>query len=76
MYAIMLRQLNLFTLPAAISIASFDATFFVLANLYGLTGRDIALGVIAAGAGGLSVLIGVLWQSSKNVATSQLSTAL
>jgi len=44
--------------------------------LYGLTGRDIALGVIAAGAGGLSVLIGVLWQSSKNVATSQLSTAL
>jgi hypothetical protein len=53
MYAIMLRQLNLFTLAAAISIASFDATFFVLANLYGLTGRDIALGVIAAGAGGL-----------------------
>jgi len=76
MYAIMLRQLNLLTLPGAISIASFDATFFVLANLYGLTGRDIALGVIAAGAGGLSVLIGVLWQSSKNVATSQLSTAL
>ena len=53
MYAIMLRQLNLLTLPGAISIASFDATFFVLANLYGLTGRDIALGVIAAGAGGL-----------------------
>ena len=74
MYAIMLRQLNLFTLAAAISIASFDATFFVLANLYGLTGRDIALGVIAAGAGGLSVLIGVLWQSARNVA--QHSTAL
>jgi hypothetical protein len=74
MYAIMLRQLNLLTLPTAISIASFDATFFVLANLYGLTGRDIALGVIAAGAGGLSVLIGVLWQSARNVA--QHSTAL
>jgi len=74
MYAIMLRQLNLLTLPTAVSIASFDATFFVLANLYGLTGRDIALGVIAAGAGGLSVLIGVLWQSARNVA--QHSTAL
>ena len=57
MYAIMLRQLNLLTLPTAVSIASFDATFFVLANLYGLTGRDIALGVIAGGAGGLSVLM-------------------
>jgi hypothetical protein len=76
MYAIMLRQLNLLTLPTAVSIASFDATFFVLANLYGLTGRDIALGVIAGGAGGLSVLVAVLWQSSKNVAASQLSTAL
>jgi len=74
MYAIMLRQLNLLTLPTAVSIASFDATFFVLANLYGLTGRDIALGVIAGGAGGLSVLIGVLWQSARNVA--QHSTAL
>ena len=76
MYAIMFRQLNLITLPTAVSIASFDATFFVLANLYGLTGRDIALGVIAGGAGGLSVLVAVLWQSSKNVAASQLSTAL
>ena len=76
MYAIMLRQLNLLTLPTAVSIASFDATFFVLANLYGLTERDIALGVIAGGAGGLSVLVAVLWQSSKNVAASQLSTAL
>jgi hypothetical protein len=76
MYAIMLRQLNLLTLPTAISIASFDATFFVLANFYDLTGRDIALGVIAGGAGGLSVLVAVLWQSLKNVANSQLSTAL
>jgi len=76
MYAIMLRQFDLLTLPTAISIASFDATFFVLANIYGMTGRDIALGVIAGGAGGLSVLVAVLWQSARNVATSQHSTAI
>ena len=76
MYAIMLRQLNLLTLPTAVSIASFDATFFVLANFYGLTGRDIALGVIAGGAGGFSVLVAVLWRSARIVATSQYSTAL
>ena len=41
-----------------------------------MTGRDIALGIIAAGAGGLSVLAAVLWQSARNVAASQPSTAI
>ena len=72
----MLRQLNLLTIPTAISIACFDASFLVLAQFFGFTGRDIALGIIAAGAGGLSVLVAVLWQSAKNVATSQHSIAL
>ena len=74
--AIMLRQLNLLTIPTAVSIACFGATFLVLAEFFGLTGRDIALGIIAAGAGGLSVLVAVLWQSARNVATSQPSIAL
>ena len=65
----MLRQLNLLTIPAAISIACFDATFLVLADFFGLAGRDIALGIIAGGAGGLSVLVALLWQSSRSAAT-------
>ncbi len=73
MYANMLRQLNVLTIPTAISIACFDASFLVLAPFFGWTGRDIALGIISAGAGGLSVLVAVLWQSAGNVA--QHSTA-
>jgi hypothetical protein len=71
-----LRQLNLLTIPTAVSIACFDATFLVLAEFFGLTGRDIALGIIAGGAGGFTVLVAVLWQAARNVATSQHSIAL
>jgi hypothetical protein len=66
--ATMLRQLNRLTLPTAISIASFDATFFVIADLWGMTEQEMLLGLIAGGAGGLSVLVAVLWQSTRNVA--------
>ena len=62
----MLRQLNLFTLPTAISIACFDAVFFVAADIVGMTAREIVLGVVAGGAGGLSVLVAVLWRSARN----------
>lgn len=65
----MLQQLNRLTLPTAISIASFDATFFVTAEVFGLTEREVLLGVIAGAVGGLSVLVAVIWQSARNVAT-------
>jgi len=65
----MLRQLHLLTLPAAISIAFFDATFFVIADIFGFTAREVLLGVIAGAAGGMSVLVAILWQSARNVAT-------
>jgi len=68
----MLRQLNLLTLPTAISIASFEATFFVVANIVGLTRGEVLLGVIAGAAGGLSVLVAVLWQSARSV-TAQVT---
>ncbi len=63
----MLQQLNRLTLPAAISIASFDATFFVVAQIVGMTGREVVLGVVAGAVGGLSVLAAVLWQSARHV---------
>ncbi len=65
----MLRQLNMLTLPTAISIASFEATFFVAADIFGLTERELLLGVTAGAAGGLCVLGAVLWQCVRNVPT-------
>jgi hypothetical protein len=65
----MSEQLNRLTLPAAISIASFEATFFVAADIFGLTDREVLLGVVAGAVGGLSVLVAVLWQSARNVTT-------
>jgi hypothetical protein len=66
---LMLEQLNRLTLTAAISIASFEATFFVAADIFGLTDREVLLGVVAGAVAGLSVLVAVLWQSASNVTT-------
>jgi hypothetical protein len=68
----MLRQLNLLTLPTAVSIASFEATFFVIAEIFGLTSGEVLLGLSAGAAGGLSVLVAVLWQSARSV-TAQVT---
>jgi hypothetical protein len=66
--AIMLQQLNRLALPTAISIASFEAVFFVVGSFCDLTEREVVLGVLAGGVGGLSVLVAVLWQSKRKVA--------
>jgi len=58
----MLRQLHLLTIPTAISIAFFDATFFIIAHVFGFSGREIVLGVIAGAVGGVYVLAAVLWR--------------
>jgi hypothetical protein len=60
----MLRQLHRLTIPTAISIAFFDATFFVIAHVFSFSGREILLGVIAGAAGGMYVLAAVLWQAA------------
>lgn len=62
----MLRQLQDFTIPTAISITFFDATFLTIANLWHFSGRDIALGVAAGAAGGLCVLGAVLLQAMRS----------
>jgi hypothetical protein len=51
------------------SIASFDATFFVAANIFGLTEGELLLGLGSGAAGGLSVLVALLWQSARSAAT-------
>jgi hypothetical protein len=71
----MLQQLNSLALPTAISIASFDATFFIAAQMFDLTEREILLGVVAGAVGGLTVLVAVLWQSAKNSARNVATPA-
>lgn len=58
----MLRQLHLLTIPTAVSIAFFDATFFIIARAFGFSGREIIMGVIAGAVGGVYVLAAVLWR--------------
>jgi hypothetical protein len=65
----MLKELNRLTLPVAISIASFDATFFIAAGFFELNQREMLLGIIAGAVGGLAVLGAVVWQSARNAAT-------
>jgi ABC-type protease/lipase transport system fused ATPase/permease subunit len=60
----MLRQLHLLTVPAAVSIAFFDATFFLIARVFVFSGREIVLGIVAGAIGGICVLVAVLWQGS------------
>ncbi len=62
----MVRQLQEFTVPAAVSIAFFDATFLTIAHLWQFSGQELALGVAAGAAGGLFVLAAVLVQSMRS----------
>jgi hypothetical protein len=58
----MFRNLQMLTVPTAISIAFFDATFLLIAHYYRFSGRDILLGVAAAAVGGTYVLVAMLWR--------------
>lgn len=64
----MLRQLQELTIPAAVSIAFFDATFLAIAQVWEFSGREIALGIAAGAAGGLFVLAAVALQSKRGAA--------
>jgi hypothetical protein len=72
----MLRQLNVLTVPTAISIAFFDATFFLVARLFSFTGREVLLGVMAGAAGGIYVLVAVLWQGARSASTKDINDAI
>jgi hypothetical protein len=65
---VMLRQLHQLTIPTAISIAFFDATFFAIAHVFGFSGREVFLGVCAGAAGGMYVLAAVLWHGTRDAA--------
>ncbi len=62
----MRQRLHLLAIPTAISIAFFDATFFVVAHVLDFSGREILLGVVAGAAGGLYVIAALLWSGAAN----------
>ncbi|MGB6538357.1 MAG: hypothetical protein WBF58_20620 [Xanthobacteraceae bacterium] len=64
----MLRQLHQLTIPTAISIAFFDATFLIVAHVFAFNGREVMLGIVAGAVGGTYVLAAVLWQSASKTA--------
>jgi hypothetical protein len=70
----MLRQLQEFTIPAAVSIAFFDATFLAISHVWHFSGREIALGVAAGAAGGLCVLGAVRLQTMRSGAARRAAT--
>jgi hypothetical protein len=69
----MLRQLQELTIPAAVSIAFFDATFLAIAHVWEFSGREIALGIAAGAAGGLFVLASVALQSMRGGAEQSVA---
>jgi hypothetical protein len=69
----MLRQLQVFTIPAAVSIAFFDATFLAIAHAWEFSGREIALGIVAGAAGGLFVLSAVMLQALRSGTPKRIS---
>lgn len=69
----MLRQLQELTIPAAVSIAFFDATFLAIAQVWQFSGREIALGIAAGAAGGLFVLTSAALQSKRGGAEQNVA---
>jgi hypothetical protein len=61
----MMQKLQNHSIPIALAVTFFIVGFFLVSNVLGLTEREIALGLIAGAAGGLSVLVAVLWSDRK-----------
>jgi hypothetical protein len=72
----MLEQLSRLTLPTAISISSFEATFFAAGSVFGLTEREVVLGIVASLCGGVYVLVAVALRQSRRVAPRAASCNL
>jgi hypothetical protein len=65
----MTQKLQNHSTPIALAVTFFTVGFFLVSNVLGLTEREIVLGLVAGAAGGLSVLVAVLWNDSKFAAS-------
>jgi hypothetical protein len=61
----MLARVKKHTVPITIGVSFFVFGFFVTANLLNLTEREIVIGLIAGGIGGITTLVSMLWQERK-----------
>ena len=77
----MLKELNRLTLPVAISIASFDGTYFIAAGFFELTQREMILGLVAGavsrtgGAGGGVGAVGKTCRAARDLVLTRASEA-
>ncbi len=58
----MLARIKRHTVPITIGVSFFVLGFFITANVLNLTEREIVIGLIAGGVGGITTLVAVLWE--------------
>jgi hypothetical protein len=58
-----MQELRNLTVPIAIAVSFFLFGFFVTANLFDMSIREIAVGLIAGAVGGMTSLVTVLHQA-------------
>ena len=66
----MLARLKKHTVPITIGVSFFVFGFFITANVLNLSEREIVIGLIAGGIGGITTLVAMLWQERSAVAAS------
>ena len=63
----MLSRLKNHTVPITIGVSFFVFGFFITANVLNLSEREILIGLIAGGIGGITTLVAMLWQERKSL---------
>ena len=58
----MFARLKKHTVPITIGVSFFVFGFFITANVLNLSEREIVIGLIAGGIGGITTLVAMLWQ--------------
>jgi hypothetical protein len=66
----MLAHLKKNTVPVTIGVSFFVFGFFVMANVLYLSEREVVVGLVAGGIGGLTTLIAMLWQERNSAEAS------
>jgi len=64
----MLARLKKHTVPITIGVSFFVFGFFITANVLNLSEREILIGLIAGGIGGITTLVAMLWQERSALA--------
>jgi fluoride ion exporter CrcB/FEX len=67
----MLQRLRNHTVAITIGVSFFVFGFFVMSNLLQLTDREILIGLVAGGIGGLTTLVSMLWQDRRDNPTAR-----